>query len=166
MLVPFENLPANSRVWIYTGSKTFNEKETETINALLRAFCEQWAAHGHPLQSSFRILENQFIVLAVNENFHNPSGCAIDSSVAVMRKIHEVTGIELLDRSRIPFTINQKIELVPLAHLQAQFQQGILQAETLTFNTLAVTKGQLENWKLPAERTWLAKYLPKPAFTQ
>ncbi|MBX2897475.1 MAG: hypothetical protein KF763_18680 [Cyclobacteriaceae bacterium] len=165
MFLPFENLPDESRVWIYTGSRAFTEKETEIITALLHAFCEQWVAHSHPLQSSFQILENQFVVLAVNEDFHNPSGCSIDSSVGVLRKIQETTGIDLLDRSRVPFIINQKIELIPLAHLRVQFQQGILQAETLTFNTLAETKGQLEHWKLPAESTWLAKYLSKPAFT-
>jgi len=165
MFLPFENLPAESRVWIYTGSKPFTEKETETITTLLNAFCEQWAAHGHPLQSSFQILENQFVVMAVNEDFHNPSGCSIDSSVGVMRKIHETTGIDLLDRKRVPFLINQKIELIPLAHLKIQFQQGMLQSSSLTFNTLATTKHQLENWKLPAESSWLAKYLPKPAFT-
>lgn len=166
MFTPFENLPADSRVWIYTGSKTFTEKETETITALLHQFCEQWVAHGHPLQASFCILENQFVVMAVNEDFHNPSGCSIDSSVGVLRKIQETTGIDLLDRKRVPFIINQKIELIPLAHLKIQFQQGILHADTPTFNTLAVTKGQLQNWKIPAESSWLAKYLPKPALTQ
>ncbi|HCZ36900.1 MAG TPA: hypothetical protein DHV26_13345 [Cytophagales bacterium] len=166
MFLPFENLPAESRVWIYTGSRAFTEKETETITALLHAFCEQWVAHGHPLQSSFQILENQFVVLAVNEDFHNPSGCSIDSSVGVLRKIQETTGIDLLDRKRVPFLVNQKIELITLAHLKIQFQQGILQSSILTFNTLATTKHQLQNWKLPAESSWLAKYLPKPALTQ
>ncbi|MBN8653787.1 MAG: hypothetical protein J0L67_20325 [Cytophagales bacterium] len=166
MFIPFENLPADSRVWIYTGSKTFTEKETDLITELLKQFCEQWVAHGHPLQSSFLILENQFVVLAVNEDFHNPSGCSIDSSVGVLRKIHEITGIDLLDRKRVPFLVNQKIELIPLAHIKIQFQQGILQADTLTFNTLATTKNQLQNWKIAAESSWVAKYLPKPALTQ
>ncbi|TXH27542.1 MAG: hypothetical protein E6Q96_06315 [Cyclobacteriaceae bacterium] len=166
MFIPFENLPANSRVWIYTGSKSFTEKETETITGLLQQFCEQWAAHGHPLQASFRILDNQFVVLGVNEDYHNPSGCSIDSSVGVMRKIQELTGVDLLDRSRVPFIINQKIELIPLAHLRIQFQQGILQADTPTFNTQAASKAQLQNWKIPAESSWVAKYLPKSALTQ
>ena len=166
MFIPFENLPADSRVWIYTGSKTFTEKETDLITELLKQFCEQWVAHGHPLQSSFLILENQFVVLAVNEDFHNPSGCSIDCSVGVLRKIHEITGIDLLDRKRVPFLVNQKIELIPLAHIKIQFQQGILQADTLTFNTLATTKNQLQNWKIAAESSWVAKYLPKPALTQ
>ena len=166
MFIPFENLPADSRVWIYTGSRSFTETEADLITEFLNQFCEQWVAHGHPLQSSFLILENQFVVLAVNEDFHNPSGCSIDSSVGVLRKIHEITGIDLLDRKRVPFLVNQKIELIPLAHIKIQFQQGILQADTLTFNTLATTKNQLQNWKIAAESSWVAKYLPKPALTQ
>jgi hypothetical protein len=108
MFIPFENLPADSRVWIYTGSRSFTETEADLITELLKQFCEQWVAHGHPLQSSFLILENQFVVLAVNEDFHNPSGCSIDSSVGVVRKIHDITGIDLLDRKRVPFLVNQE----------------------------------------------------------
>jgi hypothetical protein len=166
MFVSFENLPNDSRVWVYTGSRTFTEKEIETITSLLNQFCEQWSAHGQALQCSFKVLDNQFVVMAVNEDYHNASGCSIDSSVGVMRKIQELIGIDLLDRSRVPFIINQKIELIPLQHLKIQFQQGILQADTPTFNTLATTKGQLQNWKIPAESSWVTKYLPKPAFTQ
>ncbi|QLH33210.1 MAG: hypothetical protein HWD62_13030 [Cyclobacteriaceae bacterium] len=165
MFVPFETLPANSRVWVYTGQRAFTKNEVETIHGLLLPFCRQWEAHGHPLQSSFSILDNHFVVLAVNEDFHNPSGCSIDSSVGVLRKLEEVTGIDLLDRSRVPFLINGKIELIPLAHLKIQFQNGILKANTITFHTMATAKHQLENWKLPAENTWLAKYLPTTAFT-
>ena len=166
MFVPFENLPADSRVWVYTGSKAFTEKETEIITEVLSQFCEQWAAHGQPLQTSFTLLENQFIVLAVNEDYHTPSGCSIDSSVGVLRKIQEITGIDLLDRSRVPFLINQNIVLIPLPHLKIQFQQGILLADTLTFNLQASTKQHLDTWKLPAESSWVAKYLPKSAFIQ
>lgn len=166
MFVPFENLPAESRVWVYTGSRPFAESEVEIITQLLNQFCKQWTAHGHELQASFTLLENQFVVMAVNEDFHNPSGCSIDSSVGVLRKIYETTGIDLLDRKRVPLLVNQKIELIPLAHLKIQFQQGILHADTLTFNTLASTKSQLQNWKIRAESSWLAKYLPKPALTQ
>ncbi|MBX2915487.1 MAG: hypothetical protein KF856_09490 [Cyclobacteriaceae bacterium] len=165
MFVPFENLPDESRVWVYTGSRAFTEKETEVITDLLQSFCEQWSAHGQPLQTSFQIRENQFVIMAVNEDHHRPSGCSIDSSVGIMRKIEAATGIDLLDRSRVPFILNQKTELIPLPHLKIQFQQQIVKGTTLTFQTLAATKKDLENWKLPSENTWLAKYLPKPAFT-
>lgn len=166
MHVPFENLPADSRVWVYTGSRAFTVKEAELITQLLQQFCEQWAAHGHPLQTSFTLLENQFVVMAVNENYLATSGCSIDSSVGALRNIQELTGINLLDRSRVPFQINHTIELIPLSHLKIQFQQGFLRADTLTFNILAATKQQLATWKLPVENSWVAKYLPKPAFIQ
>ncbi|MBX2899417.1 MAG: hypothetical protein KF775_07190 [Cyclobacteriaceae bacterium] len=166
MFVPFEELPPDSRVWIYTGSRAFTDTETQTIHSMLQAFCEQWTTHGQPLKSSFALFDNQFVVIAVNESYQNPSGCSIDSSVGVVRHIQDATGINLLDRGRVPFYINTRIELIPLAHLKIQFQQGILHPDTLTFNTLAVSKSQLEPWKIPAKNTWLAKYLPTPAVIQ
>ena len=101
MYVPFEELKAESRVWVYQANRPFSAEETKTVMTLLRSFCEQWVAHGQPLKASFKIEKNQFVVMAVDEDFHNPSGCSIDSSVGVLRQIHAATGVDLLDRSRV-----------------------------------------------------------------
>lgn len=126
----------------------------------------QWNAHGEPLKSSFTIEAHQFIIMGVEEDFHSPSGCSIDSSVGVLRQIHQATGVNLLDRSQAAFEINGIVKLIPLSELKAQFQSGTLQPDTITFNTLVATKDELATrWRLPAEKSWLAKYLPKTTLT-
>jgi hypothetical protein len=166
MFVPFEKLSPESRVWVYQGSRAFTKDEATYLASALHAFCEQWSAHGEPLKSSFRIESNQFVIMAVDEDFHNPSGCSIDSSVSVLRQIHQATGIDLLDRTSVAFEIQGQTVLVPITQLKQQFQDGILKPESITFNTLITTKQDwTTRWKLPAQKTWLAKYLPKPALT-
>jgi hypothetical protein len=167
MYIPFDELNAESRVWIYQGNKTMSASEKSTIGQLLHSFCEQWAAHGQPLKTSFKIEFSQFVIMAVDEDFRNPSGCSIDSSVGVLRQIQSATGIDFLDRTLVPFYINNQVELIPLAEIKSAFASGRLKPDTITFNTLATTKGELElNWKIPAEKSWMAKYLPKTALTQ
>lgn len=167
MYLPFEELPRESRVWIYTGSRTFTPSEESAVSELLKSFCEQWAAHGQPLNTSYKIERNQFIVMALNEDFQNPSGCSIDSSVGILRQIQASTGIDFLNRSVIPFVINKKVELIPLSNLKTGFTSGDLKSDTLTVHTLASTKGEWEtNKTIPAEKSWMAKYLPKTALTQ
>lgn len=164
MFVPFEKLSPHSRVWIYQANRKFNSAEEKTIATLLEDFCGQWNAHGEPLKSSFRIEKNQFVIMAVDEDFHNPSGCSIDSSVGVMRQIQATTGVDLLDRTKVPFYIEGNVELVPLIGLKSDFASGRLKASTMTFNTLAATKAELEDkWQIPAENSWMAKYLSKTA---
>ena len=166
MFISFEKLPPQARVWIYQANRKINSVEEKTMAALLETFCQQWVAHGQPLKSSFKIERGQFVIMAVDEDYQNPSGCSIDSSVGVMRHIQSATGVDLLGRSQVPFFLDDQVVLVPVSEVKAQFASGRLQASTITFHTLAATKAELEtNWQLPAEKSWMAKYLSKPALT-
>jgi hypothetical protein len=167
MYIPFEELSAESRVWIYQGKRSMSASEKSTIGQMLHSFCEQWAAHGQPLKTSFKIELNQFVIMAVDEDFRNPSGCSIDSSVGVLRQIQSATGIDFLDRTLVPFYINNEVQLIPLNKIKSGFASGQLNPNTITFNTLATTKGEWDQQRqIPAEKSWMAKYLSKTALTQ
>jgi hypothetical protein len=166
MFVEFEKLNPESRVWVYQGSRSFTPEELNGVTHALRSFCEQWNAHGQALRSSFKVEKNQFVIMAVDEDFHNPSGCSIDSSVGVLRQIHAATGVDLLDRTRAPFYIDDKVILFPLSEVKSGFASGRLQASTITFNTLASTKAELDSkWEIPVEKSWMTKYLSKTTLT-
>jgi hypothetical protein len=166
MYVPFEELSAESRVWIYQGNRPFTPAEEEWVSNTLRSFCAEWAAHGEPLKSSFRIEKNQFVLMAVAEDYHHPSGCSIDSSVGVLRQIHSVTGVDLLDRTKVAFYLDGMVTLIPIGELKSNFSSGRLQASTITFNMLAATKAEwARKWQIPAENSWMAKYLSQTALT-
>ncbi len=164
MLVRFEEIPAESRVWVYAGNRSMTATEVDTANSMLVAFCEQWVAHGHPLKTSFKIENQQFIILAVDDDFHNPSGCSIDSSVGVMRQLQEAIGTDFLNRGMVSFYLNSSVIQVPFAELKSRFAAGEFDSSSLIFNTLIATKADFETrWLISAEKSWLAKYLPKPA---
>jgi hypothetical protein len=166
MFVEFEELSPESRVWVYQANRPFTADETMSVANMLHSFCEQWNAHGQALKSSFRIEKNQFVIMAVDEDYHNPSGCSIDSSVGVLRQIQSATGIDLLDRTKVSFYIDGKVTLVPLSEVKSGFASGHLQASTITFNTLAATKAEWEEkGQIPAEKSWMTKYLSKAAIT-
>lgn len=162
MFVPFDELADTSRLWIYQGSRPFEEDERKEIEGLLLAFCHQWAAHGHALKTSFKIEYNQFLILGADESYHLPSGCSIDSSVRVIKNIQERVHIDFFDRTRVAFRIGEKTVLYPLGQLKEEFTGGTLNAETVTFNNLVATKAEwLQSWLVPVMHTWLSRYLPK-----
>ena len=78
MHVPFEKQPKSARVWIYQADRALKYQESRFIEKNAKAFCEQWAAHGVALKSSFKILHNRFLILAVDEQANMASGCSID----------------------------------------------------------------------------------------
>ena len=166
MYIPFEHLPDHARIWIYPADRKFSEADEKIIREEAHSFCDQWVAHGNPLKTSFKIESGHFLILAVDEGVNGASGCSIDGSVRMLKSLQERTGINFLDRSKVPFFVDGNVKLIPLRELRPAFASGILGPVTATFHLLAATKGEWQkDWILSTERTWLAKYLPKNPVT-
>lgn len=163
MHVPFDSLEDYARVWIYQSDRKLTEAEKNTISGKLSAFTEQWKAHGNPMKTSFKIFHDQFIVLAADENFEQASGCSIDGAVRTMQQIDREFELNLFDRTKVAFFKDQ-IVVIGQHDLLKSREQGIWQQDTLIFNNVVSTKGELNtNWIVPASKTWLKRYLTKIA---
>ena len=162
MFAPFDTLGDSARIWIFQAGRKFTQAERNTISDTLTAFTHSWVAHGNPLKTSFTILYDQFIVLAADENFNEASGCSIDSSVRVIRQVDEQFSLGLFDRTLVAFLKGDTVELVPLVGLAATLTGGYWNQNSLVFNNVIATKGELKNgWVVPAAQTWLKRYLTK-----
>jgi hypothetical protein len=45
MFIPFENLPEDSKIWIYQSNRKFSDDEMIDIENDLKTFIENWSAH-------------------------------------------------------------------------------------------------------------------------
>lgn len=163
MFVPFETLPPTARIWIFQANRPFKSEELTTVHERLRAFTEEWSVHGSPLETSYYVQFDQFIVLAADESRQSASGCSIDSSVRVLKTLEQSFGVSLFDRNQVAFKTMERIVLVPLQELKEKFRNGTLNEDTLTFNNLVGTRAEFEkNWVVPAGETWLRRYIPDP----
>jgi|DewCreStandDraft_4_1066084.scaffolds.fasta_scaffold205087_1 hypothetical protein len=159
MFIPFEKLPPQAKVWIYPLSRALAPTEELGIGEKLKAFVQQWKAHGHDLKASFKILHSRFIVLAVDEEYHAPSGCSIDSSVHAVADILQSAGLQLADRGQVFFLINNTIQNISVTRLRQSLNEGIWNADTLVFDTSVTTYGELNQNPVSAGKTWLVRYL-------
>lgn len=162
MFASFESLEDSARIWIYQSSRKFTETEKSTISTTLEAFTHSWVAHGNPLKTSYAILYDQFIVLAADENFNEASGCSIDSSVRVIRQLDQQFSLGLFDRTKIGFLKGEQLDMIPLNELPNALMEGRWKQDSMVFNNVLSTKGQLTNgWIVPANQSWLKRYLTK-----
>ena len=103
MTLPFNEMPANSRIWIYQSDRKLNDSELDQIKLKLTDFLKNWTAHGGDLKSSFEIKYNRFLIIALNEKSTKASGCSIDSCVHFIQKIEKDYGLNLLDKMNVAF---------------------------------------------------------------
>lgn len=160
MYVPLAHLPDHARVWLYQAERDLTTAEQATAEDHLRAFCEGWAAHGHPLRASFGVEAGRFLLLAVDETAELPSGCSIDSSVRALRELEMTLQLSLLDKSRVAFCQpDGSISTLSRAELRPAVENGSLRPDTLIYDTTAANLRDLRaGWVRPAAQTWLSRY--------
>lgn len=161
MFVPFETLPPESRVWIYQSNRRFSHEELRIVEDRLRQFTGEWSVHGAPLNTSFKVGYDQFIILAADESQQDASGCSIDSSVRVLKTLEQEVGVQLFDRNLVAFKRGEEVTTITLKELKQKFTDGTLNEDTLTFNNLVTTRAALDDqWLVPVRQTWLKRYIP------
>ena len=161
MFIPFDNLPASSKLWLYQSLKPLTKEIKISIEKKIEDFLSQWDAHGKPLQASYKIFYDHFLVIAVNESYNQASGCSIDKSTQLIQEIEKSFNLNLFDRLNQAIIIDGTIEFKTLKQIKEEIEMGNFKSDTIVFNNLINTIEGLENsWQIPASQSWLNKFIP------
>ena len=148
------------RVIIYPASRPFTAKESKVITEKLYDFLSDWAAHGKPLSSSFKIEKNQFIVVCVDEEQEAASGCSIDALGGVMREIDQEYQLGLFDRMKASYVENGEIKTMKLHDFRNGLKSGEISRDIEVFD---FSKNSyiafLSDFLLPLRRSWAGIYV-------
>lgn len=160
MFVEYQNLPNNSRVWIYQSEREFTQNEVDFISERTIDFVKQWTKHGSDLQGSFTIKYNQFLVLAVDEGFNDVSGCSIDSSVRFVQELEKSLQVDMMNKMNISFKDGENINIVKMNAFKEFARARKITPETIVFNNMITTKEELETkWEVAANDSWHKRFL-------
>ena len=159
MIVAFDELPEESRVWIYQSNRVFTVAELDFIKSNANHFLNNWTAHGANLQAAIDIPYDRFLVIALNESLHSASGCSIDSSVRFIQNLEKKLGVILLDKMNVTYRIRNKIEYISLKDFRKMAKRKILNSDVIVFNNLVINKKEYNSlWEVPANSSWHARY--------
>lgn len=155
-MLDYNLLPNNARVWIYQSNQSFTEEQTAAIRQKLQTFVNQWQSHSHPLHAWGDIRYNRFVILAVDESYEAPSGCSIDSSVAVIKSIEQEFGVDMFDRLNFAYKNNDNtVQSADRDNFAALYADEQINNDTIVFNNLVQTKADLETkWEVALGDSW------------
>ena len=160
MLVDFNDLPDSSRIWVYQADRSFTDIEVEQVSDKLAEFVQNWKRHGDDLKASFQIKYNQFIVLAVDENFNNVSGCSIDASVHIIQELQKDFEVDLLNKMNVSFKDGKNINTVSMKQFREFAKLDKINSNTIVFNNMVTSKVDFETaWEVEADQSWHARLL-------
>ena len=160
MLVDFDALPEESRVWIYQANRSFSDEEIEQLKIQLNEFIESWTAHGKDLQSGYKIVYKRFIVIALNQNLNIATGCSIDASVHFIQQLEKQYNVDLMDKMNVSYKQGEFIAYKPLIDFKKMAQQKAVSKNTIVFNNLVNNIAEFkDNWEVPASESWHSRFV-------
>jgi hypothetical protein len=160
MLVKFESLPEDARIWIYQASRSFSKTEIVEMETALDNFIQEWTAHGQDLKAGYEIRYNRFIVLGLDQGMNMASGCSIDASVHFIQSLEKRYQVVLLDKMNVSYKQGEHIAYKPLLEFKKMAKDKAVSEKTIVFNNLVNNKAEyLEHWEVPASESWHARFM-------
>jgi len=111
------------------------------------------------LEASFTIKYSRFIIIAINQEVHQATGCSIDSSVAFIQSLEQKYGVDLLDKMNVSFKQGDFITYKPLLDFKKLAKDRSVSENTIVFNNLVNTIAEMkESWEVPASDSWHSRF--------
>lgn len=147
------------KVWTYLSSRALSDTESTQLLQEGKRFVNTWTAHDNPLKADFQLHKQRILIVTVDEEVHNASGCSIDKLLRFVKETEKSLRIDLLNRLLVAIDDNDAVKVVPASDIPALLATGILNAESPIYNTAISTEAELATWLQPLNQTWLKKYL-------
>ena len=154
MLVNFNTIPEESRIWIYAADHKLTNDQESCILKSISDHLQNWEAHKVPLTAGVTILENHFIVIALDETKNGASGCSIDTLQNKIQNLEKDLSISLLNRLNVFCRIDNEIECIPTLKLADNANQ-----DTLFYDLTIQKKSELDSYLKPISEGWCASCL-------
>ena len=160
MIKDFNDLPDDSRLWIYQSNRKLSEIEIGIIEPKIIDFLNQWTAHGKDLDAGYEIKYNRFIVFGLNQENASASGCSIDASVNFIQSLEKEFGIDLMDKMNVSYKQGDYVAYKTLTDFKKMAKDKAVSKNTIVFNNLVNSKAEyLEFWEVPASESWHSRFV-------
>ena len=160
MLVSFDKLPLNSRVWVYSSNRKFIQKEIISLRKDLENFLSNWTSHNQNLETGFELRYDRFIIIAVNQEINNASGCSIDNCVRFIKKLENKYEVDLLDKMNVIYKQDKHLYHKKLNEFISMYKNNLVSLNTVVFNNLVNTVGEYKlKWEVPVKESWHNRFM-------
>ena len=160
MWVNFDELPLQSRVWVFQSNRIMSPSEQSSIDAAVKQFVQKLSTHGVQMLASHVLFHNCFVIIAVDEEKQAASGCSIDSFTALFKVFGTQYNLSFFDRYSIAYKLKDEVLISNLNEFKKLITNGRITQDTLVFNNLIDQRQDLySKWEIPLKESWQKRYL-------
>jgi len=160
MYIGFEKLNKSSKVWVFQSSSEIPESLLKNLTIDSKDFLEGLNSHGNSLNSSFKLIYNHFLIIAVENIKNEISGCSIDTIIRFVKNLELRYNLSFFDRLIVKYKENNNIKSTSLHEFKSICKTQKISNKITVFNNLVKNIDELENiWETNIQNSWLKRFL-------
>jgi len=157
MIISYQNLSEEAKVFLYPSSRKFYPNELEEIELKIKEFISNLES----ISIAFKIEYKRFLLFFVSENVPL-STPLIDKFALFIMQLEKEYQVVLLDKVNVCFKQGEFVQYQDMKRFRELIKKKSISKKTIVFNNLIQTKYEFENeWEVPVTESWLS-YLFKP----
>jgi hypothetical protein len=156
-VVPFENLPDASRVWVFGSDRSLTEEGTTALLKGVDEHLANWKAHGEPLTVGSQLRDDRFLVIAVDQSTAGATGCSIDGLFRVLQSLEPTVGASLVGGGRVFYRDHHAtVQSTTRDQIPELVRTGEITKDTVVFDTSLTDLGAFRSgFEKRAKDSWI-----------
>ncbi len=158
MIVPFNEIPKESKVWIFPSSRKFYKQESPEVKKSIEDFLQGWGSNNFNV--AFEIKYDRFIVIAADDT---KKSLAIDihyDLTLFIQELEQKYTIILLDRINVCYKQGEFVQYKDLKEFKKMIKAKGVSQKTIVFNNMITTVDEYEyDWEINIMDSWLGRFL-------
>ncbi len=122
----------------------------------LQEFLVNWKAHGKPVSSEYKLLEDRFLMLRSDTK----CGSSVDRLFEFLFDLFARYGFQRASEDTLFFKKNGEIFFLPFKDLKQAVAEGSITPETVYYDSTIMHTGNYEDFITTAGNSWLQKFFP------
>ena len=160
MIVAFNKIPKWCKLWVFPSSRKFYPQEIDGLNESIEEFLTNWTNEGQPLNASYNLKYNRFIIITVDNSETSLNLKAHDDLTAFILQLENKYNIILLDKINVCYKQGEFVQYKDLKEFKKMMKSKGVSKKTTVFDNMISTKEELENdWEINIMDSWLGRLL-------
>jgi len=152
MLIDYQNLSNEAKVFLYPSSRKFYDNEVEEIRLKIKDMISEWL----DFSLAFKIEYNRFLLFFISEESIVTTEF-LDKLAHFILQLEKEYSVVLLDKVNVCFKQGEYVQYQEMKRFRELIKKKSISKKTIIFNNLIRTKYEFENeWEVSLSESWLS----------
>ncbi len=158
MIVPFNEIPKEAKVWIFPSSRKLYKQEFPEVKKSIENFLQGWGSSN--FNAAYEIKYDRFIVIAADDTKKSLAIDIHDDLTSFIQELEQKYTIILLDRINVCYKQGEFVQYKDLKEFKKMIKAKGVSQKTIVFNNMITTVDEYEyDWEINIMDSWLGRFL-------